>query len=344
MSITLFKGEISSAARLIEEFFSHFKVLEDTYSEWLMDIHLWNQIVLSKSAPGVYRMLHSINVPVFFPHAAKLQYPMECIALDKTHRLPTQTIDVTLPAWHHAKVEIRIDPPIWELHNDISLLEDPPAPCRVTIRVFDLLFKRFIEVEKERRKFDKTMTVFNEHIVSQADLQNFINAPGTQMKYLHRRRTKDLITQRIWHDLVGSRVTKNSFAMRLPFLLRMISDTDDRRLIPRGVCALAVGDDILRSAGFPENRSKDRCVGLYSANINLITMHPRTNVIPHTYSLWPDICPTLSDLTPPDCRVGLYLSDVRFVGIADERELREMAGRMGLWDGLCALVGLLMTK
>jgi hypothetical protein len=325
MTKLLFSGVITTAAQLVEQFLDHFKVIEDIYGEWLMDIELWNQLILSKTEPGVYHMMHSINVPVYFPHSCGQDLPIQCIALDRTHLRNTQTTDATRPAWHYAKVEIRIDPAgTWELSDDISILKNPPGLCHVTLRVFDMLFNRFIDVEAERHKFDKTMTVFNAHIGSKADIQNFLNDPGFKMKYLHT--IKKDVGPAIWHDLVTAPHRRNSFAVKLPYLLRIIpEDAGDRSRIPTGISVLAVKDDVLATLGFPLATAS---TGLFSATINLILMHPQSRIIPITKDLWPDIPANLADFTtPPNCRIGLYLSDVRFVSMADDKELHGMVGR-----------------
>jgi hypothetical protein len=270
-------------------------------------------------------MLHSINIPVHFPHASSDQAVVQGIPLDRTHIRITQTTDPTRPAWHTAKVEIRIDPPKhWELNRDISLLSNPPGLCHVTLRVFDLIFSRFIDVKTERSKFNKTMTVFNAHIKSNADIQDFLTSPGFRMKYLHTMK-KDVSTA-IWHDLVASPVQKNCFALMLPHMLRIVPESKcDRSKIPTGISVLAVEDTMLTTLGYPPD---DTNVGLFSANLNLILMHPRTHIIPITYDLWPNIPPHITDfITPPDCRLGLFLSDVNFVQMADEKELHAMVGR-----------------
>jgi hypothetical protein len=291
-----------------------------------MDVELWNELILSKTAPGVYHMIHSINIPVYFPYYCNPP-SMHCIQIHESQIDFSQTDDPTRPAWHYAKVEITIDPPcMWELTPDISMLKKPQGLCRVTIRVFDLLFHRFIDTDTERHKFVKTMTVCNMHIATKADITSFLDAPGFQMKYLHTSTKKDL-TARIWHDLIKSPIRKNSFAIKLPHMIRVMSDSiTDRSSIPSGISVLSVTDDILQKTGFPDS---EKCsVGLCSATINLILMHPQSRIIPVTVDLWPDIPHELAGFTkPPNCRIGLYLSDVCFVKIASQKELLAMVGK-----------------
>ena len=327
MSITLFNHDVHSACQMTGVFFALFKTIEDMHGSCLVDIELWNQIIVSKSEPGVYRNPCFVSIPIFFPHTAG--HPFPYIPLPETYQHLTP--DTKRPAWLSTQIEIRISPPIWELHHDLSLLEDPPSACTVEIRLLDPLFQKFVEIDHEI--FDKPVTVFNEHIATHDDLRALIDSPGIQMKYMHRCNSRQPITQLIWSNLVHSRIHKNSFALELPFLLRMISNSDDHRDIPTGIVVLAVSDETLNRAGLPENQ---RGIGLYSANINLILMHPKSKITPLTYYLWPDIQPNFPELMPPNCRVAVFFSNVRFVAMATKEELCVMAARRNvIWDFLC---------
>jgi hypothetical protein len=342
MSKILFSGVVTTAAQLTEPFLQHFKVIEDTYGALLMDTELWHQIVLSKSSPGVYSMLHSINVPVHFPHSLT-RTPIDCIPLSPSHLRPSQTTDATRPAWHSAKVSIHIDPPdAWDLPTDICTLQNPTCLCHVTLRVFDLLFLQFIDTDAERHKFEKTMTVANVQIERSADLKTLVTIPGFKMRYMHT--TKRCPEIQIWHDLITAAThQKNTFTIPLPHLIRMMpeSTTTGDRGVPAGISVLEVDGDTLARLGYKSKTQQQQegeansAIGLFSAHLNLLLMHPTTHISPVTYCIWPDIPPKLEDLllvkSPPRCRIGLYLSDVRFVAMADDKELRAMASGRRAW-------------
>ena len=171
------------------------------------------------------------------------------------------------------------------------------------------------ELEEFKQKyFSSIHCLYKGPINTKAEIKNFVVCAEVYKSHLHRLPTPDIM-QRIWYDLIHSKHAKNLYSMKLPFLLRISSDK-------RGRNVLTLSAKQIDSCGFPSNLNKHGCIGLYSANIDLL-LSGNAGWEDHK-DLWPDIQPVLSELSPPGCVVGLYFSQITFVSVASEKEMHAM--------------------
>jgi len=298
-----------------------------THSVYKSIIDFWSRIVHSKSGPGTYSVLNPVNVLVRFPGAEfDVPHPCLCFTLDEKDIPTTSTTDASRIAWHSGLMTLSIEHPAWELTAELDDLCDPPMPCRVTVRVSGLQFKGFACVEKLRLSYGnpQQLVIFNEDVHTKDNIDAFICNFKDHSNYFHCNFPPDA-ARRIWFELVHARVGKNVFFMKMPLLIRLVTPEYDRSGIPNGSVAI-FKKEVIEKSNFPSHSSDpDKCIGLYSSNLNMIITHGEVGLVPTKKELWSDIQPELSaGLPPPGCRVSIFFTATQFVSIASVNDINTM--------------------
>ena len=286
-------------------------------------IDFWSRVVRSKSGPGTYSVVQPVNVLVRFP-GVEFDVPCLCFLLDEKDVLTTNTSDASKIAWHAGHMTLSVEHDAWELSEDLSELCDPPMPCRVVVRVSGLQFREVACIQRLRQFYenDGRLSFFNGKLHTQDDIDGFVRQIKHNADYFHCNFAPDA-ARRVWFDLVYARSGPNLFGMRLPHLIRLVTPEYDISGIPQG--SVAIYDRVvIEKLSFPLDRDPDKCVGLYSCNINMVITHGKSNMLPSTKELWPDIKSSLHELPPPGCSVLIYLSSVTFVSVVSEHEINTM--------------------
>ena len=313
----------------------------------------------NNTAEGRYSLSAPLQIPMYFPHALATNIdlgslPFHHFPLCEKDMLHTKTPDASKMAWYAGKMTLTISPDVWELKQDLAELSDPPVPCHVKIRMSNLQFKSFADVnelcEYQAESNRHIINVFRGDVRSHEDLRSLAQSMDNIARFSHCRSTdsssssnNNKLADRLWYDLIQSRKGKNMFFMQMPFLVRMVTLGYDVSQTPTD-SIMRLEKNVEEEGSFatfykiPADHNTDSRIGLFSSCLNMIVSNDRSRIPLLHEELWPDISPSLSGMmmsSPPPLlsssssssngiNVWVYFSNVKYVSCTTEQEIYSM--------------------
>jgi hypothetical protein len=337
MQITVLEKDVSTKEEMIDVVFNTLQQLVVMPGPFSNVLNLWSKLVQSKRSPGEYSPSGAVSVLAYFPYASEDPplVPCMCFVMNKEQAIATGTPCSSKLCFLTARLTLKITPPTWKLSENIAALDDPPQVCAVQAVVSGLAFAAHTDPAIIHDFYDDRRRIDVIKASVTPDISTFVDAMVTLATAMHRSQPPSKTAKIIWYDLIHSKCAPNLFSMNMPSLLRIASSKYDGLLRPGSV--LVFDEATLRTFRLPSNQKNNPCIGLYSATLNMFFVEE--GPVPQTRGdLWPDIQPALSALTAPpaECRVRLFLSNINFVSVVSEAEVRSMAALRSnsWWDGV----------
>ena len=313
---------ISSKTEMMEFIHKHLQQLNMVNRQCKTVYGLWTRIIHSKTDPCTYSVQHPVCALACVP-GVKSEVPLGCccVVLSEQDMLAVGTPDASKAVWCSCRMTLTVENPDWYLSEDVTCIEDPPAPCRVAVRLTGMKFK--VDEDLKYLKFyygnNIHLTVHNSQVNTREDVEKLVHYVKGVAEYSH---CIDRVAagDRIWFDLVRADGSKNYMAMRLPFLVRIVPRSYDRSRIPLH-SVLVIDWDHFDKFGFPADSDVNTCIGLYKCFISMILSTDNLFVKSSHKDFWPGIQHDPQNLLPPKCHVLVDLCQVTFVSIVSEQEV-----------------------
>ena len=297
-------------------------------------LNVWRRVIQSKVGPGKYLMADSVNTPVYFPHAvtgdAAKKLSAVCYPLSDHNSAVMGNVDMSKAAIYSGTVLLDISPCEWDISCDISELGDPPTVCCLKIRITNLVFIK--SEEPDLIDYYGVCHISNPVLFLDGrdpnpdeHLKNLSDAISSIAAKLHHTYTHEL-RDRIWYDLVQSRIGKNSFLLKMPFLIRMVSDNYKVELVKRNSLLVLKSID-LEDRFYPSDYHPDTRIGLFTSYLSMEMTQGDSGILSNDKELWRDIPLSLSDISQVGCTVRILLTQLALVSFADEEEIYAMEGK-----------------
>jgi hypothetical protein len=302
--------------------------LNSTKTESLLCV--WRNLVRSATPTReVYTLKRHVMVAGCFPHIKQYpDFPILCVSLGPEDLEPTGTPDASRVAWYQCTLSLHIDPPMWELDEELSELKDPPAVCRITVRVSNLKFKEVIEASTVLCISSAHKAVHfglhNDPLCTRQEMGAFVRSFRFMADFFHCSIPNP--EESIWFDLIHSRLGKNVFSLRLPYMLRMASEAYSvPEALRRHVYTLEESD--IARFNYPPGLDPATFIGLYSASYQLSFATEKGRESLAGRELWQDVPSMFSELLvkqPPGCNAVLAVLNIKFVSTVEEAEVLAM--------------------
>ena len=294
-------------------------------------LKFWNRVIQSKVGPGKFFLADSINIPVYFPHAvtgdAAKKLRAVCYPLSEQKNSAVMgNVDMSKPAIYAGTMLLEVSPSEWDITRDISELTDPPTMCCLKLCITNLVFMKTEEpnlIDYYGVCHILNPVLFLNGVVGGPNpdekLQKLSDAISSIAAKSHHTYTHEL-RDRLWFDLVQSRVGKNSFLLKMPFLIRMVSDKYKTDIVKRSSLLVLKSSDI-ENLYFPLDYHPDTRIGLFTS---YLSMEVTSGIPSNDKELWRDIPLSLSDISQVGFTINILLTQLVLVSFADEEEIYAM--------------------
>jgi hypothetical protein len=333
VSRTVIETDMSTAEEMIHMVASKLQQLHLTSTKTESVLGVWRNLVRSAtpSTREVYTLKRPVMVAGFFPHIKPYpDFPILCVSLGPEDLEPTGTPDASRVAWYQCTLSLHINPPVWELDEELWDLKDPPAVCRVTVCVSNLVFKEVLEASAVLRisQLHKAayFVLYNDQLHTQQEMDAFVRNFRFMAGFFHCSSSNpQQLAESVWFDLMHAQLGKNVFMLRLPYLLRMASEAYSvPEALRRHVYKLEQSE--ADSISYPPGLDPSTFIGLYSASYQLTFSTEKDRAPPAGRELWPDVPSVFSELfkKQPGCSVALVILHIEFVSTVKEAEILAM--------------------
>ena len=300
--------------------------LNSTKTESPLDV--WRNLVKSATPTSreVYILKRHVMVAACFPHIKPYpDFPIMCVQLGPEDLEPTSTPDASRVAWYRCTLSLHIDPPVWELDEELGELKDPPAVCRITVRVSNLVFKEFLEASTVLCNSPAHKTVsfvlYNDPIRTQQEMCTFVRNFRFMAGLCH---CSSPVAESVWFDLINCRYGKNIFRLKVPYLFRMASEAYSMPEALRNFVYMLEQKEV-DQFHYPAGLDPSTFIGLYSATYQLSFAAEKGHESLAGRELWSNVPSVFSELEqPPGCCAVFYITNIEFVSTVKEDEILAM--------------------
>ena len=329
MTKVVLETTMSTAQEMVRMMYDQLQQLDLKRTKNESPLEVWRHLVKSSdmSTKGKYTLARPVMVAACFPHIKPHpNFPIICVQLGPEDIGPTSTPDASRVAWYRCTLSLHIDPPVWELNEELGELEDPPVACQITVRVSNLVFQQFLDANTAMRNVRKTvnLSLYNDVMCTQQEMCKFIESFNYVAGLCHCGNSRRQIAESVWFDLVNARQGKNMFLLKVPYLFRMASgEYPVPEALQDYVCTLEQRD--IDGQRYPTGLDPTAFIGLYAATYQLSLSTDKSRLSLVNSELWPNIPASFSELEqPPGCYVGLFMTIIEFVSTVREQEIMAM--------------------
>ena len=327
---TVIETDMSTADEMVKMVFGPLQQLHLTRTKKESLFDMWRSLVRASSTSSeVYTLKRAVLVAGCFPHVkAHPDFPILCVPLGPDDLEPTGAPDASRVAWFQCALSLHIDPPVWDLDDELGELKDPPAVCRVSVRVSNLVFKEFLDASDVQSFSSAHKAVHfglhNDPLRTRPEMDAFVRSFRFMAGFFHCSVPSP--EESVWFDLMHSRVAKNIFTLQLPYLLRMASEA---YALPEALRqrVYTLQQSEVDHFSYPPGIDPSACIGLYSATYQLTFATEKGRATLAGRELWPAVPSVFSALLehpPPGCNAMLAVLNIEFVAAVAEAEILAM--------------------